>query len=181
MNDTTFTLDITSTQDAFGDGRHPSTKGAIAALEALAHLQGFENVLDMGCGSGILALQAAYQWHVPVLAADISKEAVATTRANAEKNSLQDLITAIHSDGFDHTTIAQRAPYDVMIMNILAETLHAMAKTACEHLAEEGIILLSGILKWHGTAVEEAYQAQGLTLLQRITVEDWVTLILQKQ
>lgn len=181
MSDSTFTLDITSTQDAFGDGRHPSTKGAIAALEALSYLQGFENALDIGCGSGILALQAAYQWHIPVLAADISKEAVAITKINAEKNGLHDLITAIHSDGFDHTLIADKAPYDVIIMNILAETLHAMAKTACHHLADEGIMLLAGILTWHSTAVEEAYRAQGLTLLQRITVEDWVTLMMQKQ
>jgi ribosomal protein L11 methyltransferase len=78
-----FTLELRAGADAFGDGSHPSTQGAIVALEALSHLQGLSCALDVGCGSGLLALQMAYQWHIPVVATDINAHAVAATQANA--------------------------------------------------------------------------------------------------
>ena len=153
----------------------------MVALEALAHLRGVSRALDMGCGSGVLALQMAYQWHIPVIAADKEKTAVAATAQNAIENQLGDLITAIRSDGYDHPLIRQSAPYDVITSNILADILVRFSRELEENLAEEGIAVVSGILQWQGNAVIEAFQAVGLTLLQRITVEDWVTLLWQKQ
>lgn len=179
MSDT-FTLDIVAGAQAFGDSSHPSTQGAIAALECLSHLRGFSNALDMGCGSGILALQAAYQWHIPVIAADIEKQAIAATIQNAKANQLQELITAVRSDGFAHPTIAQKAPYDLVIGNILAETLTRMSADFVATTADEGLLILSGILQWQADALIALFQSQGLTLLQKIKVNDWVTILMQK-
>ncbi len=176
----TFSLNITAGADAFGDGSHPSTKLAMTALEALAHLQGAQRALDMGCGSGILALQMAYQWHIPVLAADIMGEAVEATRANAAHNGLEALVSAVRSDGYDHPTIAQDAPYDVICSNILAELLVAQMHDLAAHLADEGVAILSGILRAHAAKVEDAAAHAGLSLLQRLTLEDWVCLLVQK-
>lgn len=176
-----FALEIQSGADAFGDGHHPSTRGAMVALEALSHLHGMKNALDIGCGSGILAMQIAYQWHIPVVAGDISAQAVEATRTNAHHNQLEPLITAVRADGYQHTTIREHAPYDLITCNWLAEHLIAHARTLFEHLAEEGIAILSGILHYHTAAVIDAHQHAGLTLLQKITVEDWDTLLMQQQ
>ncbi len=175
-----FTLEIAAGADAFGDGSHPSTQGAMVALEALSHLQGLTNALDVGCGSGVLALQMAYQWHITVVATDINAEAVAATQANAEHNRLGPLITAVRADGYAHDTIRAGAPYDLITCNWLAEHLHAHARELTDHLAEEGIAILSGILQAHAERVTEAHLACGLTLLQKIKVGDWVTLMMQK-
>jgi ribosomal protein L11 methyltransferase len=175
-----FTLELRAGADAFGDGSHPSTQGAIVALEALSHLQGLSCALDVGCGSGLLALQMAYQWHIPVVATDINAHAVAATQANAEYNRLTPLITAVRADGYQHKTIQNGAPYSLITCNWLAEHLHAHASELAAHLAEEGITILSGILQAHEASVLEAHTACGLTLLQKIRVGDWVTLMLQK-
>lgn len=177
----TFLLNIEAGAEAFGDGTHPSTKGAMVALEALSHLQGISRALDMGCGSGVLALQTAYQWHIPVVAADKEKTAVLATLTNAKANQLAELITAVRSDGYSHPTIREHAPYDLITSNILADILVRFSSDLAEHLAEEGVAVVSGILVWQASAVMEAFQEVGLTLLQRITIEDWVTLLWQKQ
>lgn len=175
-----FSLTLIAGATAFGDGSHPSTKLAMAALEALAHLQGARAALDMGCGSGVLALQMAYQWHVPVLAADLMAEAVEATRANAEHNGLAELVHAVRSDGYSHPDIAANGPYDVICSNILAEKLFEHMREIAAHLDEEGIAIISGILRAHAAKVEEAASQCGLTLLQRLTLDDWVCLIIQK-
>lgn len=174
-----YSLEIRAGADAFGDGSHPSTQGAMVALESLAHLQGFRRALDLGCGSGVLALQIAYQWHIPVLACDINEQAVAATRHNAEHNQLAPLITALRADGYAHEHIRNSAPYDLIACNWLAEPLYAHAGALAGHLAEEGLAVLSGMLKWQSHAVIEAHQQCGLTLLQQIKVGDWVCLLMQ--
>ncbi len=180
MSASSFSLELQSGADAFGDGVHPSTKGATIALEALSHLHGIRSALDIGCGSGILALQMAYQWHTPVVASDISETSVAATRANAQHNKLAPLITAVRADGYAHDTIKAGAPYDVITCNWLAEHLHAHASDLTEHLADEGVAVLSGILGWQAAQVIEAHQQCGLVLLQKVTAGDWVTLLMQK-
>jgi ribosomal protein L11 methyltransferase len=175
-----FTLDIAAGADAFGDGSHPSTQLACAALEALAHLQGARVALDMGCGSGILALQMAYQWHIPVVAVDIEAQAVDATRANAEANGLAALVHGLRSDGYAHPQVAEHAPYDVICSNILAEKLIEQMRDLVAHLADEGVAVLSGIYRAHAAKVEEAIDYVGLSMLQRLTLGDWVCLVVQK-
>lgn len=176
-----FALELQAGADAFGDGSHPSTQGAMVALEALSGFAGAGNALDIGCGSGVLALQMAYLWHIPVLASDIEAQAVAATSANALHNGLSDLVTAVRADGYAHSAIQAGAPFDIITCNWLAEHLCAHAREAAAHLAEEGIFIASGIMQAHRQAVLEAHEACGLVLLQQIKVGDWVTLMLQKQ
>ena len=149
-----FSFDIVAGSEAFGDASHPTTLGVIQLLKHLSNLHGMRTVLDMGCGSGILALQAAYQWHVPVIAADISKQAITATQANAEHNGLSELITAVRSDGYEHSIIQSHAPYDVIICNMLAEPIIRFAKDASAVASDEGLLLLSGILHWQEQSVQ---------------------------
>lgn len=174
-----FALDIRAGADAFGDGSHPSTKGAMTALEALAALHGLRSALDIGCGSGVLTLQIAYQWHIPVLGVDIQPAAVEATLANAEHNGLLPLVRAIRADGYDHPDIQAGAPYDLIACNRLAGPLIADARRLREHLAEEGLAILSGLLRWQAQPVIEAHQRAGLTLLQKRSLGDWTTLLMQ--
>lgn len=176
-----YTLELKAGADAFGDGSHPSTQGAMVALEALSGFAGLEKALDIGCGSGVLALQIAYLWHVPVIASDINPLAVQAAQANAEHNRLAPLITALCADGYRHEKIRAGAPYDLITCNWLAEQLHAHAHDLSAHLADEGIAILSGILTAHADSVIEAHRACGLTLLQHIKVEGWSTLLMQKE
>lgn len=176
-----FALELKAGADAFGDGSHPSTQGAMVALEALGSLAGLRRALDVGCGSGVLALQVAYQWHIPVIATDINPQAVAATQHNADHNGLAPLITALRADGYSHEAIKASAPYELITCNWLAEHLHAHAGDLAAHLADEGIAILSGILLSHAQSVIEAHQACGLVLLQKIKAGDWVTLLMQKQ
>jgi ribosomal protein L11 methyltransferase len=177
---TSFTLNVVAGAQAFGDGSHPSTKGAIAAMEGLAGLPGINRVLDLGCGNGILGLMAARHWGAQVIAADIKQEAVTATLDNAQENGLKHHIHAVRSDGCQHPIIQQSAPYDLILCNILAEKLTEFAADMSKLLEDEGLLILSGILSWHGSAVLDAYMHSGLTLIQRLTVQDWVTFILQK-
>ncbi|MCI5048841.1 MAG: 50S ribosomal protein L11 methyltransferase [Rickettsiales bacterium] len=176
-----FSLSIKAGADAFGDGSHPTTKAAMAALEALSNLQGVEKVLDMGCGSGVLGLQAAYFWHAPVVMVDSEPTALEATRQNAEHNGLDPLIITLRSKGFDHPKIAEEGPYSLIIANILGEVLLPMAPDIAHHLQEEGVTILSGILQWQAPQIEQAYRDSGLTLLQKMKVADWETQLWQKQ
>ena len=181
MGSSGFSLELKAGADAFGDGSHPTTRGAMVALEALSGFAGLQKALDIGCGSGVLALQMAYLWHIPVIASDINPLAVQATQANAEHNGLAPLVTALCADGYRHETIGAGAPYDLITCNWLAEQLHAHARELSVHLAEEGIAIVSGILTAHADSVIEAHRAAGLTLLQHIKVGDWSTLMLQKE
>ena len=88
---------------------------------------------------------------------------------------------AIHSDGFGHPEIAAHAPYDLMVMNILAEPLMRLAVEAEQALAGEGVLIISGLLQWQEPQIIDAYQCLGLELTSRIVIGDWVTLVWQKE
>lgn len=136
--------------------------------------------LDIGAGSGILSFAIARQFECPVIAADIEKQAVATIARNAAANGLDGRITALQADGFDHPEIAARGPYDLIVMNILAEPLLRLAVEAERHLAVEGMLILSGILQWQELQIREAYISLGLELRMRLVIADWVVLGWQK-
>lgn len=176
-----FSLSVVAGAKAFGDGSHPSTMGAMQALRTLAHLQGFERGLDLGCGSGLLALQMAYQWHIPVIASDIEPQAVEATKVNAKANQLEPLVRAIRADGVDHALIRQSAPYDIICCNILAQWLVEHARDIEALMQDESLLILSGVLAQHVDKVIDVYQMVGLKLLQKISVGNWSSFIWQKQ
>ena len=191
-------LELSAGAHAFGDGSHPTTLGVLTALNAIDR-EAFSPRLacDIGGGSGILAFSIMHHLHCSVIATDIEQEAIEIMKVNAETNGLtistyrQDIpsdflgasapfLLPLHASGFDHPAIAQAAAFDLIVMNILAEPLLQLAADAHQHLASEGVLILSGILQWQEPQLRAAYQGLGLELTSRLVIGDWVTLVWQK-
>ena len=165
---------------AFGTGRHESTRGCLLALSALARKRAVRRPLDMGCGSGLLAIAMARLWRRPVLAVDNDRQAVAVTRENAGLNGVRPLVRARLGEGYRGPEVARRGPYDLIVANILAGPLAAMAPELARHLAPGGVAVLSGLLSRQQVSVLAAHRAQGLRLAARIDLGDWTTLVLRR-
>ncbi len=173
---------------AFGTGEHGSTRGCLLALDELgkarsAGLRGQSRktaVLDMGCGTGILAIAVAKAWRCKVLAVDIDPEAVRVARYNARSNGVFSLVNAQFSDGPNAVLITKSAPFALITANILARPLVGMARRLSHLLAPGGVIILSGLLADQETMVENAYRAQGLKLVRRHRLRPWSTLVMKR-
>ncbi len=163
---------------AFGSGEHASTRGCLLALDELARRRRFGRVLDMGCGSGILAIAAAKCWPARVLAVDNDPQAVAVARDNARDNGVAERVRARRSDGYRSSAVRAGGPYDLILANILADPLCAMARHLARHLAPGASAILSGLLDLQAAAVIDAHRAAGLRLRRRIELETWSTLVL---
>ncbi|WP_342628906.1 50S ribosomal protein L11 methyltransferase [Nguyenibacter vanlangensis] len=164
---------------AFGSGEHGSTRGCLRALERVAHRRP-RRILDMGCGSGILAMAAAALLRRPVLAIDIEPWSVRTTRQNAALNGLGALVEARLGNGWRTPGLKRRAPFDLVFANILARPLCLMAQDLALHLAPGGTAILAGLLHGQAGMVLAAHRRQGLVLERRLTEGDWTTLVLRK-
>jgi len=174
-------LEVEAGAHAFGDGNHPTTAGVLTALEAIDPEQFTPRIAcDMGCGSGILSLAMTTKFGCPVVSVDLERQAIETVLKNSIHNGLEGRLIPIHSDGFRHPEITARAPFDLMVMNILAEPLLQLAADAAEMLAEDGVLILSGILQWQESQIRDAYEGLGLELASRLLLKDWVTLCFQK-
>lgn len=163
---------------AFGSGTHESTRGCLLALDRLARRRRFARPLDLGCGSGILALAMAKLWRARVLALDVDPVAVAVTRANARRNKVATLVRARASDGLGHPRGGGH--YDLIVANILARPLQHLARSLAEALTPDGVLVLSGILAGEAASLLAAYRAQGLALAGRVRLGAWTTLIVKK-
>jgi ribosomal protein L11 methyltransferase len=172
---------------AFGSGEHASTYGCLLALDLLARRGavgallsrcGAPAALDMGCGSGILAMAMARTWPVKVLAADIDPEAVRVTRLNAQVNGLAGRMRAVLTDGTGAADVVRDGPYGVITANILARPLCHMARDLARLLAPGGHLILAGLLQRQEAMVLGAYRAQGLRLETRFVRKPWSTLVL---
>ncbi|WP_102783867.1 50S ribosomal protein L11 methyltransferase [Thalassospira sp. GB04J01] len=162
---------------AFGSGEHQTTKGCLAAIDWMAKKGPRLNALDMGCGSGILGMACAKTWRCPVVMADIDPASVRVARENAKINKIADLVTAIHSNGFQDTRIRGAGHYDIVCANILARPLRAMARDLTSTLSDDGVVILSGLLSHQEQFVLSAYREVGLSLIKRFKVENWTTLL----
>ncbi len=165
---------------AFGSGEHQSTRGCLLALAELARARAARRPLDMGCGSGILALAVAKRWRVPVTAVDIDPEAARVATANARLNGVPGLVRAFAGDGFHGRAVRRRAPFDLIVANILARPLAAMAAAAAAAMEPGGTLILSGLLERQGPQIISRFRTQGLRLRRRIVLEPWVTLVFRK-
>lgn len=163
---------------AFGTGEHETTRGCLLALDGLADSLEVGRALDMGCGSGILAMATAKTWEARVLAADIDAAAVETARDNARRNGVGHLVEAVESDGYRNAVIGDCAPFDLITANILARPLIAMAPDLARALSSGGKAVLSGLLSRQADGVLAAHHAQGLTLVRRVECGDWHTLVI---
>ena len=166
---------------AFGTGHHATTLGCLKALDRLAD-EGFvgRNVADIGCGTAVLAMAAASLWPGTVLASDIDAVAVEVAAANAEANGLGDRLICVEAAGFDNPAITARAPFDLVFANILKGPLVELAPDMGMNVAEEGYVILSGILNQQADDVVAAYEAQGFDVAARDELGDWTTLVLRK-
>jgi ribosomal protein L11 methyltransferase len=165
---------------AFGSGKHPSTAGCLMALGFLARRYQFQRPLDMGCGSGILALAIAKTWRVKVVACDIEEEAARVTTANAKLNNIEKLILVCTGASYKSPAVVQGRPYDLIATNILSRPLKAMSRDLATSLAPGGIVILSGLLKRDSRLVIQAHRINGLRLVQIIQIEDWVTIVMKR-
>lgn len=169
---------------AFGSGDHPTTAGCLAALEAYAKGQrsgGPRRALDMGAGTGILAFAVAKRLGWAVLAADIDGESVRVGRVNARANQVGDRVRVIPSAGYAAPEIRRFGPYDLVLANILARPLVAMAKDLRRALRRGGTAILSGLLVSQEPMVLQAHRAQGLVLVRRHRRGAWSTLVLRRR
>lgn len=165
---------------AFGSGHHESTQGCLEALSEIAERSGVAKVLDMGCGSGILAMAAAKLWPCRVLASDIHAESVQVAAENAALNGVAEQVTALSGDGYGDPAIEAGGPYDLIFSNILAKPLIAFAPALAAHLAPGGLAILAGLLTREGAAVLKAHEAVGLRLVKARDLGQWRCLLLEK-
>jgi ribosomal protein L11 methyltransferase len=163
---------------AFGSGEHGSTRGCLRALEMLAHRRR-RRILDLGTGSGILAIAAARLLHRKVLAADVEPWSVRLASRNARANGVAPLVTARLADGWRAGVVRAGSPYDLVLANILARPLALMARSLPAHLASGGAAVLSGLLPSQARAVLAAHRRHGLVLERRIEDGAWTTLVLR--
>ncbi len=163
---------------AFGTGEHATTMGCLLALDRLARARRIARPLDLGCGSGILALAIAATWRCPVMAADIDPVAVTVARANARANQMTPLVRVLPSDGLAARGLHRR--YDLITANILARPLVELSAAICRRLLPGGVAILSGLLAGQENMVRAAYRRQGLRLERRFAIAGWNTLVVTR-
>lgn len=173
---------ITLTLDAalaFGSGEHGSTRGCLLALEHIAPRRP-RNILDLGTGTGILAMAAARLLRRRVAAVDIEPWSVRVARENARLNQLGPRIHVWRADGWRDRQARAGGPYDLVLANILARPLCLMARDLAAHLAPGGAAILAGLLGSQARQVLAAHRRRGLCLEAVIKDGAWATLILRK-
>jgi ribosomal protein L11 methyltransferase len=163
---------------AFGTGHHETTALCLTVLSELARTRRFRNVLDLGCGTGLLAIGAAKLWKRPVLASDIDPVAVEVTRDNARANGVAPWVAAVTADGLTNPILANAAPYDLLIANILAGPLTQLAPGIVKALAPGAMLVLSGLLRNQEALVTSFYR--DLRFIGRRRDGPWSALVLEK-
>jgi ribosomal protein L11 methyltransferase len=165
---------------AFGTGHHETTTGCLIAIDRVLKRKNPRYLLDIGTGTGILAMALAKRRHLPVIASDIDPVAVDVARRNARLNEVSNDMVAVEATGVANRVIAENGPYDLIVANILAGPLAEMASDIGSIAAPGASLVLSGILVPQAVRVLAAYRQQGIVLTQRIIRGEWITLILEK-
>lgn len=173
---------------AFGTGHHQSTQGALVAIDGLGRKVTPMAILDLGTGSGVLAIAMAKFWLAPVLATDVDPVAVAVTNENIDKNMIPRRhlgehtpgVCAITANGLDDPAFGLEGPFDIVTANILARPLIDLAPALAKHVRPGGYVILSGFLEGEEADVFGAYRPLAFRLERAIPLGEWRTLILQK-
>ncbi len=165
---------------AFGTGHHATTLGCLAALDRLVG-QGVSprSVLDLGCGTAILAMAAACVWSVSPVASDIDEVAIDVAITNIRANGLEGRIHCVVGAGLCHPELVARAPYDIVFANILKRPLIELAPSVSGVCAGGAYVILSGILDDQALEVRVAYEALGFGVIHEDSITDWTTLTLR--
>lgn len=168
---------------AFGTGEHATTAGCLREIAALqGQVSAPKRVLDMGCGTAILAIAMVQQWgeKVNAIAVDCDVPAVEVSLENCEKNGVSGQVQYGLSDGYASELVTDNGPYDVIAANILARPLIGMAKECAVSLAAGGYVILSGYTEEQVSDVIAAHEAEGLTYLSTKINDGWACSIMQK-
>lgn len=164
---------------AFGTGHHGTTRGCLLLLDHVLKAWRPQRILDLGTGTGVLAIAAARALKENVLASDIDPPSVAVARENARLNQTGHLVQAIRATGFAAPEFAQAGPFDLVLANILANPLKQLAGPMARHLAPSAMVILSGLLTPQAAGVIAAYRARGLVPLRHLRIEGWSSLLLR--
>jgi ribosomal protein L11 methyltransferase len=168
--------------EAFGTAHHATTQGCLIALDRLTRRRAFKRVLDLGCGSGVLAIAAARALpSAHIIASDIDPIATDVARANARLNRAGGRIAFATAVGLDHPVLRRGAPYDLVLANILAGPLIKIAPHLWPAIARGGVAVLSGLLVTQAPQVIAAYLAAGFYLIKRQDIAGWSTLTLTRR
>ena len=165
---------------AFGTGHHGTTAGCLEMIEQVLRARDVRNALDLGTGSGVLAIAVAKMRRIPVLATDIDPIAIRVAKENAKLNGIVSGMTMETAPGFQSDTFRKYGPFDLIIANILARPLIKMAPQLVTHLAPGGTVILSGILASQRWKVIAAYSGAHLSHVRTIWRNGWVTIHLRK-
>jgi ribosomal protein L11 methyltransferase len=165
---------------AFGTGHHGSTRGCLLMLDFIARKGRPTAILDLGTGSGVLAIAAAKLFKRKIHAGDIDPVSVAAAAANAKRNRVASFVRPVQAKGLSHPELRGGAPYDLVLANILARPLRALAPQIARFIAPGADIILSGLIARDVPGVVGAYRAQGLALTRRIDIDGWATLLMQR-
>ena len=165
---------------AFGTGHHGTTRGCLLLLDHILKGSRPHRVLDLGTGTGVLAIAAAKALHRAVLASDIDPPSVRVARENAVLNEAGHHVHAIRATGFAAPDFGKWGPFDLVLANILANPLRQLAGPMVRHLAPGAQIILSGLLTPQAPAVIAAYRARGLVPVRHLRIEGWSSLLLWK-
>jgi ribosomal protein L11 methyltransferase len=165
---------------AFGTGHHATTAGCLAMLDTLVRARRYLRPLDLGTGSGVLAIALAKMLRRKVVASDIDPVAVEVAAENVVRNGVSPWVETITAAGVAHKTICAGAPYDLVVANILAEPLCRLAPKLAPLIARGGTLVLSGLLPPQRERVVAAYGVQGVRLMRARIFDGWAVLVLHK-
>jgi ribosomal protein L11 methyltransferase len=163
---------------AFGTGHHGTTRGCLLLLDSVLKAHNPARVLDLGTGTGVLAISAAKAQHRRVLASDIDPLSVRVASENARLNGTGNWVETIRATGFSAPQFGKRGPFDLVLANILANPLRQMATPMAGHLAPSALVILSGLLPHQAGGVIAAYRARGLVLKRHLQIEGWSSLLM---
>jgi ribosomal protein L11 methyltransferase len=161
---------------AFGTGHHGTTAACLEVLDRLGRTRRYRAPLDLGTGSGVLAIAMAKAWGVPVLASDIDPVAVRIANSNARLNGVGGAVEAVTAAGFRHPLLRE-GTFDLIVANILAGPLGALATELTRRLAAGGTVVLSGLLPSQRRFILARYRSRGMRLQRSIIRDGWLTLV----
>ncbi len=165
---------------AFGTAHHASTRGCLLALDALLKRREPRSIVDLGTGTGILAIAAANALKRTVLASDHDPVAVAIAGENARNNCAGSRVRAVRADGFAHPLL-RRLEADLVLANLLERALYDLAPVLAKHVASGGTAILSGLTETQARGIEARTRAHGFVMEKRIVLDGWATLVITRR
>lgn len=165
---------------AFGTGHHGTTRGCLLLLDRVLCERTPKRVLDLGSGTGVLAIAAAKALRRPTLATDIDPRSAIVAKENAKLNGVGNWVESICATGFASPRFAANGPFGLVMANILANPLRLLAMPMSRHLAPKAYVVLSGLLPHQADSVVAAYRANSLRLVRRLHLDGWTSLLMQR-